>query len=535
MDSSKPRRYKPKLTKADVAKLRAKAQTLNLHVFIGSSVAVLFVACLAIFLPTQTQTILGAGVDWISRWLGSFYIGLAGAILVFVLILAFSRFGNVRLGGVDAKPEFSTFAWGSMLFAAGIGTDIMFFSVAEPISHYMYPPVGTAQTPEAAREAITWTLFHYGVIGWGMYALMGIALAYFAYNRNRPLAVRSALAPILKERLPGRWGDLVDIAAILGTVFGVAATLGIGVVQLNVGLQILFGISVGIGAQIALILFAVIMTVVSSTAGIEKGIRFLSQLNIWLALALAGWVFITGKTDWLIRALTLNIGDFTATFPSRVLNTFAYDDLTSWVSDWTLFFWAWWIAWASFIGMFLARISKGRSLREFIFGTMFIPFAYVLMWISIFGNSAISLVEAGDKAFAQTVLESPEQGFYELLGHFPLAPVVIAVATFVGLLFYVTSADSGALVMGNLSSNLPDSATDAHPAVKIWWAAVTGLLTVAMLLVDGIPALQDATIIMGLPFSLVLIAVMAGLYRALKAEYPAPPIYPAEPIEDPVE
>lgn len=535
MGPGKTLRYKPKLTKADVAKLREKAQTLNLPVFIGSSLAVIAVACAAIFAPAGTNRVFTAVVEWISRWLGSFYIGLAGAIFVFVLVLAFSRFGNVRLGGVDAKPEFSTFAWGSMLFAAGIGTDIMFFAVAEPIAHYMQPPVGTAQTPDAAREAITWTLFHYGVIGWGMYALMGIALAYFAYNRNRPLAVRSALAPLLKERLTGLPGHVVDIAAILGTVFGVAATLGIGVVQLNVGLQLIFGISVGLGAQVGLILFAIVMTVVSATAGIEKGIRFLSQLNIWLALALAAWIFITGETDWLIRALTLNIGDFLATFPARVLNTFAYDNLTQWVSDWTLFFWAWWVAWASFVGMFLARISRGRSLREFIFGTMFIPFTYVLMWISVFGNSAISLVEAGDKQFAQTVLDSPEQGFYQLLQHFPMAPVVIAVATFVGLLFYVTSADSGALVMGNLSSNLPDSATDAHPAVKIWWAAVTGLLTVAMLLVDGIGALQDATIIMGLPFSLVLIAVMVGLYRALKAEYPAPPIYPAQPVDDPEE
>lgn len=535
MEPPKTLRYKPKLSKADVAKLRQKAKTLNLPVFLGGSLAVLVIAFAAIVFPTRTKATLAVAVEWISRWLGSFYIGLAGAILVFVLALAFSRFGNVRLGGVEAKPEFSTFAWGSMLFAAGIGTDIMFFSVAEPISHYLHPPVGQAQTPQAAREAITWTLFHYGVIGWGMYALMGIALAYFAYNRNRPLAVRSALAPVLKERLSGGWGHLVDVAAILGTVFGVAATLGIGVVQLNVGLQILFDVSVGIGAQVMLISFAVIMTVVSATAGIEKGIRFLSQLNIWLALSLAGWVFFTGNTDWLIRALTLNIGDFVATFPSRVLNTFAYDDLTTWVSDWTLFFWAWWIAWASFIGMFLARISKGRSLREFIFGTMFIPFAYVLMWISVFGNSAISLVEAGDNQLAQLVLESPEQGFYALLGHYPLASVVIGVATFVGLLFYVTSADSGALVMGNLSSNLPDSATDAHPGVKIWWAAVTGVLTVAMLLVDGIPALQDATIIMGLPFSFVLIAVMVGLYRALRAEYPAPPIYPAEPVANPAE
>ncbi|MDO5060439.1 MAG: BCCT family transporter [Actinomycetaceae bacterium] len=523
------------MKKPDVKNLHATARTLNLRVFLGASISILLIASVAIFYPQQVHAIFGHAVGWISRWLGSFYIGLAGAIFVFVLVLAFSRFGNVRLGGVDAKPEFSTFAWGSMLFAAGIGTDIMFFAVAEPMYHYLQPPQGAPRTSEAAREAITWTLFHYGVIGWGMYALMGIALAYFAYNRNRPLAVRSALAPLLKDRLTGLPGDLVDIAAILGTVFGVAATLGIGVVQLNVGMQILFGNEIGLYTQIGLISLAVVMVIISATTGIEKGIRFLSQLNIWLALLLAAWVFITGETDWLIRSLTLNIGDFLSSFPSRVLNTFAYDNLTEWVSDWTLFFWAWWIAWASFVGLFLARISKGRSLREFIFGTMFIPFAYVLMWISIFGNSAISLVNAGDEKFADAVLQSPELGFYQLLGHVPLAPVVIGLATFVGLLFYVTSADSGALVMANLSSNLPDSSADGHALVKIWWAAVTGVLTVAMLLVDGIPALQHATIIMGLPFSLVLIAVMVGLYRALNAEYPAPPIYPAQPVEDPEE
>lgn len=490
--------------------------TLNLRVFVGASAGVLALALWAILLPEAANTTLGVVTEWISRWFGGFYITLATLVLLFVLTLAFSRFGTTRLGSPNARPEFSTFAWASMLFAAGIGTDIMFFAVAEPISHYMLPPQGEAQSIHAAREAINWTLFHYGITGWGMYALMGIALGYFAYNRKKTLAVRSSLYPVFGKHADGWIGDVVDAAAIVGTIFGVAATLGIGVVQLNVGLHILTGAPSGLPVQTALVALAILMSILSASSGVNRGIKFLSQLNVILAVCLTAWVLVTGRTDFLLRAIVLNVGDFVSTFPLRTLNTFAYSDMTEWMSAWTLFFWAWWVAWASFVGMFLARVSRGRTLREFVLGSMIIPFLYVLMWIGIFGNSAIDMVRSGNHDFAEATLKSPENGFYALLQTYPGATALVALATLVGLLFYITSADSGALVMANLSSRLATVAVDASRWVRVWWAGVTGVLTIAMLYVGGIPTLQSATIVMGLPFALVMVLVMIGLLMALR-------------------
>ncbi|PID97855.1 MAG: high-affinity choline transporter BetT [Actinobacteria bacterium] len=488
---------------------------VNYRVLIGASVIVAFIAVWSISQPENVSRVLGQLVQWIVGWFGSFYVLLATTTLIFVLGLAASRFGKTRLGPSNSRPEFSTFSWASMLFAAGIGTDIMFFAVAEPISHYMLPPAGDPQSVHAAREAITWTLFHYGVTGWGMYALMGIALGYFAYRRGKPLAVRSALFPIFGRKVHGVLGDTVDIAAILGTIFGVCATLGIGVTQLSVGLEVLFGIPQGLPTHIGLVALAVVVATLSAVSGVNRGIRFLSQLNVALAVFLAGWVLIAGKTEFFLNAIAMNIGDFASTFLGRTLNTFAYSDRTEWMSTWTLFFWAWWVAWASFVGMFLARISRGRTLREFVVGTMIIPFLYVLMWIGIFGNAALDQVRSGHLDFAQLTLDTPERGFYALLAQYPGASFLIALATLVGLLFYVTSADSGALVMSNLSSYLPTARDDGERWVKILWATMTGILTISMLVVNGISALQDATIVSGLPFAFVIVLVMIGLVRAL--------------------
>jgi choline/glycine/proline betaine transport protein len=347
---------------------------------------------------------------------------------------------------------------------------------------------------------------------------MGMALAYFTYRANLPLAVRSALYPIFGRRIDGPLGHAVDTAAVLGTIFGVATSLGIGVVFLNQGLNILFGVPVGLGAQIGLVVLAVAMAAVSATTGVDKGIRFLSQLNVVLALGLAGWVLVTGRTSFILNAVVMNVGDYAQTFARKTMETFAFEGANEWMSLWTLFFWAWWIAWASFVGLFLARISRGRTIRQFVAGTMIIPFSYIVMWISIFGNAALDRIRGGDRAFADAAFASPEAGFYALLQEYPLSGVVIALAVFVGLLFYVTSADSGALVMGNLSSRLRSVQDDAAPWLRITWAAATGLLTIAVLAVGGIYALQYATVVFGLPFAFVIVLVMLGLLKALRVE-----------------
>lgn len=491
---------------------------IRMPVFASSVIGVVAMAIWAIWAPEQAEAVIGDAVGWIVGAFGWYYIVLVTVVLGFVIYLAASRYGSIRLGPDHSKPEFSTFAWASMLFAAGIGTDVMFFAVAEPVSQYMQPPSGDPQTIEAARDATVWTLFHYGLSGWGLYALMGLALGYFTYRLNLPLAVRSALYPIFGRRIDGALGHAVDTAAVLGTIFGVATSLGIGVVFLNQGLNILFGTPVGLGAQIALVVLAVAMAAISATTGVDKGIRFLSQLNVILALGLAGWVLITGRTGFILNAIVLNVGDYAQTFASRTMQTFAFSDQGEWMSLWTLFFWAWWVAWASFVGLFLARISRGRTIRQFVTGTLIIPFTYIVMWISIFGNAALERIRGGDGAFADQALASPEAGFYSLLQDYPLSGVVIALSVFVGLLFYVTSADSGALVMANLSSRLGTAQEDAAPWLRIVWAAATGLLTIAVLSVGGIFALQYATVIFGLPFSFVIVLVMLGLLKALRVE-----------------
>lgn len=486
---------------------------------LGASAAfTIAIAPWCLLTPEAAGEVLGNVVGFISEWAGWFYIALATVVLVFVILIGI-RHSKVRLGKDTDRPEFSTFAWASMLFAAGIGTDVMFFAVAEPVSQYMAPPVGEGQTLEAAREATVWTMFHYGITGWGMYALMGIALGYFAHRKGLPLAVRSSLYPLFGKRIRGPIGDTVDVATVIGTIFGVATSLGIGVVMLNVGLNILFGLPQGHAVQISLVVLAVGMATVSALTGVDKGIRILSQLNVALAVLLAAWVLITGETAFLLRAVMMNIGDFITMFPGLTLDTMAYDHPTDWMAAWTLFFWAWWIAWASFVGMFLARISRGRTIGQFVLGTLTIPFCYIVMWVSIFGNAAVHHIrEGGDQAFGELAVNNPELGFFTLLQQHPLPLVMVGLATFVGLLFYVTSADSGALVMANLSSTLPHPDVDAKGWLRIFWAAATGILTVGMLLVGGITALQSATIIMGLPFAFVMVLVMIGLARALESE-----------------
>ena len=491
---------------------------INWPVFIWAAIGAIAITLWAFLAPENAESVLGAVVGWTSDWFGWFYVALAGVVLAFVIYLALSRFGNTKLGPENAKPEFSTMAWASMLFAAGIGTDLMFFAVAEPVTQYLEPPSTAPETVDAAREATAWTLFHYGISGWGMYALMGMALAYFAYRMKLPLAVRSALAPIFGKRIHGPLGDTVDFAALLGTIFGVATSLGIGVVMVNVGLATIFGLPIGTGTQIAIVVVGVGVATISAVSGVDKGIKFLSLLNVFLAIGLTLWVLIAGKTQFLLDAFVLNVGDFVNMFPDMVMQTFAFEDTGTWMSDWTLFFWAWWVAWASFVGLFLARISRGRTIRQFVTGTLTIPFVYILMWVSIYGNSALEIIRSGDAEFGVETVLNPEGGFYELLSRYPAFTFVAGVATVTALLFYVTSADSAALVMANLSSRLPTPQHDGRAALRIFWAFTTGALTIAMLIVGGIGALQSATVIMGLPFSFVMILVMVSLYRALRVE-----------------
>ncbi|MBK0031152.1 choline transporter [Erwinia sp. S43] len=491
---------------------------INPVVFYTSAGLILLFSLMTILYSDLMASWILRAVNWVSATFGWYYMLAATLYVVFVIFMACSRFGAIKLGPEQSKPEFSILSWAAMLFAAGIGIDLMFFSVAEPVTQYMQPPEGQGQTFEAARQAMVWTLFHYGLTGWSMYALMGIALGYFSYRYNLPLTIRSALYPIFGKRINGPIGHTVDIAAVIGTIFGIATTLGIGVVQLNYGLKVLFDIPEGLGAQTTLIVLSVIIATISVTSGVDKGIRILSELNVALALFLILFVLFFGNTEFLLNALVLNVGDYINRFTGMTLNTFAFDRPVEWMNSWTLFFWAWWVAWSPFVGLFLARISRGRTIREFVLGTLIIPFTFTLLWLSVFGNAALYEIIHGDAGFAQEVMSHAERGFYSLLAQYPAFKFSASVATITGMLFYVTSADSGSLVLGNFTCKLKDINSDAPNWIRIFWSVTIGLLTLGMLMTNGISALQNATVIMGLPFSFVIFFVMAGLYKSLKVE-----------------
>ncbi|WP_104484584.1 choline transporter [Acinetobacter indicus] len=500
-------------------KTEQTTDSLNKVVFFLSATLILLFSLVTILFNEQANLVIINILNWVSSTFSWYYLLAATLYLVFIVFIACSRYGEIKLGPKHSKPEFSLLSWSAMLFSAGIGIDLMFFSVAEPLSHYMSPPVGEAETFEAARQSMVWTLFHYGLTGWSMYALIGVALGYFSYRYNLPLTIRSALYPIFGKRINGPIGHTVDTAAVLGTIFGIATTCGIGVVQLNYGLHVLFGLPENIWIQTALIGVAVIITIISVTAGVNKGIRVLSEINIYVSIGLLLFILFMGNTEFLLAALIQNFGDYLSQFPKLSLSSFPFEQPKEWMNSWTLFFWAWWIAWSPFVGLFLARISRGRTIREFVTGTLVIPLLFTLTWLSIFGNSALySVIFDGNTQLATTVLENPAHGFYDLLAQYPGFTFLAGVATITGLLFYVTSADSGALVLGNFTTKFSNIEHDSPRWLSVFWAIAIGLLTLAMLMANGVTALQNTTIIMGLPFSFVIFFVMAGLYKSLRLE-----------------
>ncbi|WP_372699127.1 choline BCCT transporter BetT [Arthrobacter sp. JSM 101049] len=507
------------LSKGPAELAEHRGPRVNWRVFIISAAIVLAFSIWAMILPDQAATIMQTAVTWIATNLGWFYVLTITLVILFVLWVALSKEGSVRLGPDHSRPQYSLFTWVAMLFAAGVGIDMLFYSVTGPITQYMAPPAATPESAAAAQDAVVWTMFHYGIAGWSMYALLGMAMGYFAYRWGMPLSIRAALYPLLGRRVRGATGDVIDIFALVGTVFGVATSMGIGVVLLDVGFAWLFGLSEGLSLQIALVLVAVIMTVAACTSGVDKGIRLISELNLWAAGAMMLYILVTGKTSFLLNAMVENIGRFVFSLPERTLQTFAYTDGgADWMAGWTLFFWAFWLAWGPFVGLFLARISRGRTLREFVIAAITAPVLCDFFIVSIFGNSAMSEVLDGNTAFADLAMRDPEHGWYALLEMFPGAPFLIGLATLSGLLFYLTSANSGAMVMSNFSSSIPDPAVDGAKWLRIFWALLTAVLTVAMLVAGGVTTMEHATLIFALPVTIIAYLVMASFSKVLRME-----------------
>ncbi|RAR61568.1 choline/glycine/proline betaine transport protein [Onishia taeanensis] len=484
--------------------------------FTSAGVAALFVA-LAVPFDQAVADSFGLLTGWVARNLGWFYILAVSSLLIFLLGLAVSRYGNIRLGADDSRPDYSNLTWFTMLFAAGIGTILMFWGVAEPISHFAHPPFdGVAPGSErAASDAMTIALYHFGLHTWTIFALPGLAIGYFAYRHNLPMRISSLFYPILGERAFGPWGGAVDVIAVLGTLFGVATSLGLGTLQLNSGLNYLLGVPSSGLVQVILIAVITSIAATSVALGLDKGVRRLSQLNIVLAMILLAFVLGVGPTVFIAEGMVQSVGDYLDALPRLAFWTETFKD-TDWQRQWTLFYWAWTISWAPYVGIFIARISRGRTIREFVGGVLFAPTAFTLVWFGIFGLSAIQVEMNGQIALAEQVQQDPSVAIFAFLESLPLANVASALSVVIIVIFFTTSSDSASLVIDMLTRR-----DDQRSLVRqrIFWAAAQGVIASTLLLAGGLDALQNVITSLGLPFCILLIFMAVALFRALRADY----------------
>jgi choline/glycine/proline betaine transport protein len=487
---------------------------VNPPVFFTSAGLTLAFAGLSALFPAQAKSIFDGLQATIVHEFGWFYIAVVAGFLGFAIFLMLSRYGDVKLGPDDSEPDYSYLSWFAMLFSAGMGIGLIFFGVAEPLQHYATPPVGEGKTIEAAQRAMVLTFFHWGVHAWAIYIVVGLALAYFAFRRGLPLTVRSALHPLIGDRINGPIGHAIDIFAVLGTIFGVATSLGLGVLQVNAGFTHLFGVPNNTFVQIILIAAITGCATLSVASGLDKGVKVLSELNIILAVVLLAFVLITGSTVFLLQAFVQNLGAYLGAVVERTLQTYAYKP-NEWLGSWTLFYWGWWIAWSPFVGMFIARISRGRTIREFVTGVLLVPVLFTFFWMTVFGNTAIEMDRAGAVPLAQIVKDNMPVALFEMLGHLPFGMIASGLATLLVIFVFVTSADSGALVIDMITSGAAD-----NPPLwqRVFWAVSSGAIAAVLLVAGGLEALQTAAIASALPFSIVMIFICYGLLRALQLE-----------------
>ncbi len=488
---------------------------LNKPVFYTSSTLIF---CLLLFaagapetadaLFQQLQNAIVTNGSW-------FYVLTVAIIVVFVVFLGVSRYGEIKLGPDHATPEFSFTTWLSMLFAAGMGIGLMFFGVAEPLMHFLAPPTAQAESIDAVREAMKTTFFHWGIHAWAIYAVVALILGYFAYRQNLPLTLRSALYPLIGDKIYGWPGHIVDIFAVTSTVFGVSTSLGFGASQVNAGFNYLFGLPSNTAVQIAIMAGVVGLAIISVTTGLEKGIRRLSEANMILAVLLLLIVLVLGPTVFLLQAFMQNTGAYLSDIVRNTFNLFAYEK-TDWLGGWTIFYWGWWLAWAPFVGLFIARISYGRSIREFVLGVLLIPSVFTLFWMTVFGNGAIEQVLVqGKDVLANMVNEDTSVALFVFLEQFPFSSLLSLIAVLMVVVFFVTSCDSGAMVVDMLCSH---GRNDTPIWQRVYWAVGVGVVSAVLLYAGGLGALQTMTIAAALPFAIVLLIAISGLLKALRVE-----------------
>lgn len=459
------------------------------------------------------KSVAQGALDWVIQGFGWFFVLTAAGFVLLSALLAFSRYGKIRLGKDDDKPEFRTVSWIAMMFSAGMGIGLMFYGVAEPISHLGSPPMGLAEpgTPEAGRLAMEYSYFHWAVHPWAMYAVVGLALAYFTFRKGRPNLISSAFFPLIGRRSEGGTGRAIDILAIFATLFGSATSLGLGALQINSGLNQLWEVPQSNALAFGIIIALTAAFVVSAVSGVRRGIQWLSNTNMVLAVLLLAFLFVVGPTVFILNTFTESLGGYLTGLPGMSFRTAAFGG-SDWLSGWTIFYWAWWISWTPFVGTFIARISKGRTIRQFVVGVILVPSIVSFVWFSVLGGTAIHLQTNKQADIIAANEEGLEAALFATLKEFPLFAVMAVLVIILVSLFFVSGADAASVVLGMLSSK---GVLQPGRLVIIFWGVLTGLVAGLLLYTGGLGALQTLTILAAAPFLLVICGMCAGLIRDL--------------------
>lgn len=442
------------------------------------------------------------------RWL---FIILMNVTVVFSLYIALSRYGDIRLGHQTEHPEYSLLSWFGMLFSAGIGIGLLYWGTAEPLYHFMSPPMGQAETVEAAKQAMSISFLHWGIHAWALYCVVALSLAYFHYRRGLPLSIRSVLYPLIGQKIYGKWGHVVDTLAVFGTMFGVVTSLGLGAMQINAGFSNVFGIPNNVPVQLCMIAIITAMATLSVMTGLDKGIKRLSDINIVLTVLLLGFMLLFGPTQFIIDSFIENIGNYVSQLIPLGFWSEAYSN-TDWQANWTIFYWAWWVSWSPFVGIFVARISRGRTIREFIFGVLFIPMLLLFFWFTTFGGSAVHMELMGNYGLIEAVKADYGSAIFKLMEYYPLTKPVTLVIVVMIMLWFVTSSDSASFVIDMLTAG---GDTNPPKIQRLFWALSQGVIAAVLLVAGGLSALQAVAIIAGFPFAIVVFVMMYCLWRGL--------------------
>jgi choline/carnitine/betaine transport len=489
-------------------------------VFWPAAAVVLAFAGFAILAPSAAETMFSAIQATIVNAFNWYYVLIAAFFVAFALVMGFSRFGDIKLGRDDDKPEFSVGAWFSLLFAAGMGIGLVFYGVSEPLSHYVDPRPGVTGTPaQLAQQALVQTYLHWGVHAWSIYVVVGLGLAYTIHRRGRPISIRWTLEPVLgRKRVEGGWGHAIDVVALAGTLFGVATSLGLGVMQISAGLESAGLAEPSVGVQVALIAVITFFVLLSVLSGVTKGMKWLSSANLMLAGLLLLYLLAFGQTEYLLREWVQSIGGYIQNFVGLSFNVSAFQGQAgeAWQATWTSFYWGWWISWAPFVGIFIARISRGRTVREFVLGVIIVPTMLGILWFAVLGGSALylELNEPGSMTLPDGTVDV-EGSIFQLLQFFPGTTVLTVGVMILIAIFFVTSSDSGALVMGMIATG-----GNQQPArwVRTFFTLTTAVLAVALLLTGGLAAIQTAAITIALPFSIVMLLMCWSTIVAFRRE-----------------